>query len=76
MIGFIIGLLILMGGGGGSSKRRYGKLIKVRGFPKNHKVKLFRVVLSTQRTDYVVTNDLAQDDTQAIKEVCGKSKEN
>lgn len=52
-------------------ERKHGKLIKVRGFPKNHKVKLFRVVLSTQRTDYVVTNDLAQDDTQAIKEVCG-----
>ena len=35
------------------------------------KVKLFRVVLSTQRTDYVVTNDLAQDKTQIVQEVCG-----
>jgi hypothetical protein len=48
-----------------------GKLVKIKDFPKNHKVKLFRVVLSTQRTDYVVTNDLAQDDTQAVREVCG-----
>ena len=32
---------------------------------------LFRVVLSTQRTDYVVTNDLAQNDTQATQQACG-----
>lgn len=48
----------------------HGKLIKLKGFAKDHKVKLFRVVLSTQRTDYVVTNDLAQDNTQAVREVC------
>ena len=34
-------------------------------------MKLFRVVLSTQRTDYVVTNDFTQDNTQAVQEVCG-----
>jgi hypothetical protein len=34
-------------------------------------VKLFQVVLSTQRTDFVVTNEQAQDDTQAVQEVCG-----
>ena len=50
---------------------RHGKLIKIKGFPKDHKVKLFRVVLSPQRTDYVVTNDLTQDDTQAVQEACG-----
>jgi len=48
-----------------------GKLIKIKGFPKEHKGKLFRVVLSTQRTDYVVTNDFAQDTTQAVKDACG-----
>ena len=37
-----------------------GKRIKIRGFPKDHKVKLFRVMSSTRRTEYVVTNDLAQ----------------
>ena len=52
-------------------EQAHGKLIKLKGFPKDHKVKLFRVVLSTQRTDYVVTNDLAQDDVQAVREVCG-----
>jgi hypothetical protein len=29
-----------------------GKLIKIKKFPKDHKVKLFRVVSSTRRTDY------------------------
>ena len=47
---------------------QHGKLIKLKGFPKQHKVKLFRVVLSPQRTDYVVTNDLTQDDTQAVQD--------
>jgi hypothetical protein len=53
------------------AERKHGKVIKIKGFPKEHKVKLFRVVLSTQRTDYVVTNDLAQNDTQAIQQACG-----
>jgi hypothetical protein len=51
-------------------EKQQGKLIKIKGFPGNHKVKLFRVVLSIQRTDYVVTNDMAQDNTQAVQEVC------
>jgi hypothetical protein len=49
----------------------HGKVIKIKGFPKEYKVKLFRVVLSTQRTDYVVTNDWTQDDTAATQQVCG-----
>jgi len=49
----------------------HGKVIKIKDFPKAYKVKLFRVVLSTQRTDYVVTNDWAQDDTAATQQVCG-----
>jgi hypothetical protein len=53
------------------TERVHGKVVKLKGFPKDHKVKLFRVVLSTQRTDYVVTNDFAQDNTQAVQEVCG-----
>ena len=53
------------------SEKEHGKLIKVKGFPGAYKVKLFRVVLSAQRTDYVVTNDLAQDNTQVVQEVCG-----
>ena len=53
------------------AERQHGKVVKIKGFPKDHKVKLFRVVLSPQRTDYVVTNDFAQDNTQAVQEVCG-----
>ena len=34
-----------------------GKRIKIRGFPKNHKVQLFRVVVSPHRTEYLVTNE-------------------
>jgi len=49
----------------------HGKTIKIKGFPKDHKVKLFRVGLSLQRTDYIVTNDWTQNDTTATQEVCG-----
>jgi len=52
------------------TEKEHGKIVKLKGFPKDHKVKLFRVVLFTQRTDYVVTNDFAQDNTQAVQEVC------
>ena len=51
-------------------EKQTGKLIKLKGFPGAHKVKLFRVALSTKRTDYIVTNDMAQDNTQAVQEVC------
>ena len=49
-------------------EKQRDKVVKINGFPKDHKVKLFRVVLSKQRTDYVVTNDLTQNDTQAVQE--------
>ena len=45
-------------------ERRHGKRVKIRGFPRHHKVKLFRVAFCNGRTDYVVTNDLAQNDTR------------
>jgi hypothetical protein len=45
-----------------------GKTIKIKGFPKDHRVKLFRVVSSTRRTDWVVTNNLAQESTSAAQE--------
>jgi hypothetical protein len=48
-----------------------GKRIKIKGFPKEHKVQCFRVAVSTNHTDYVVTNDLAQDSTQATQQACG-----
>lgn len=48
-----------------------GKQLKIKGFPKAHKVQCFRVVVSTRRTDWIVTNDPAQDSTQATQQVCG-----
>ena len=49
---------------------QHGKRIKIRGFPKHHKVKLFRVASGDGRTDYVVTNDLAQNDTSVAQQAC------
>jgi hypothetical protein len=53
-----------------ATEAQIGKLIKVRGFPKDKKVKLFRVIVSTDKTEYVVTNDLAQDSTDDTQKVC------
>lgn len=55
-----------------------GKLIKVRGFPGDFKVKLFRVEVFTHRTEWVVTNDLFQSsthDTQKVSAVRWKIEE-
>ena len=50
---------------------KQGKTIKIKGFPKEHKVKLYRVEVSTHRTDYVVTNDLTQNSTKTTQRACG-----
>jgi hypothetical protein len=47
-----------------------GKLVKIHGFPRDYKVKLFRVA-ATNRTEYVVTNDLSEDSAVAVKDICG-----
>ena len=47
-----------------------GKLIKIKAFSKDKKVKLFRVIVSTDKTEYVATNDLNQDSTNVVQEVC------
>ena len=48
-----------------------GKLVKVHKMPADTRLKLFRVLVSTHRTDYIVTNDLAQQDTTAAEEKSG-----
>lgn len=48
-----------------------GKDVHLKDFPKGHRVRLFRLVLSTERTDYVATNDLTQDATPAVRDVYG-----
>ena len=47
-----------------------GKRIKIKGFPQDHKVKLFRVVSSSRRTEYVVTNDRAQTNRSVVQQAC------
>src|SRR5258708_6065486 len=46
------------------SEVQHGKTLHIKDFPKGHQVKVFRLVHSTERTDYVATNDMAQDSTQ------------
>ena len=45
-----------------------GKLIKVFKMPMDTYFKLFRVLVSTTRTDYIITNDIAQNSTEAAEE--------
>ena len=52
------------------SELEEGKVIKIHGFAKEYKVKLFRVEVSSHRTDYVVTNDFTQDSTDETRQVC------
>jgi IS4 transposase len=51
-------------------EQQHGKRVHLKGFPKGHQLKLFRLLLSPKRTDYVVTNDLAQDSVEAVQEAC------
>lgn len=48
-----------------------GKKIHIKDFPKGHRVKLFRLVFSTERTDFVATNDVTQASTEAAQRACG-----
>jgi hypothetical protein len=49
------------------TEEEHGKLVKVKGFAKNFYLKLFRVIVSTDRTDFIVTNDLSQEDSEATQ---------
>ena len=54
-----------------ADEQTHGKRIKIKGFPKDRQVRLFRVEVSTHRTDWVVTHDPSRDSTQATQEACG-----
>jgi hypothetical protein len=56
---------------GSKEELKSGKLIKIKKFPPNKKVKLFRVEVSTDRTDFIATNDKAQDSTEVVQKECG-----
>jgi DDE family transposase len=51
-------------------EKAHGKNIHVKDFPKRHRLQLFRLVVSTDRTDYVVTNDMTQTSTDETQQVC------
>ena len=52
-----------------AAETHFGKRLKLNKFPKNHKVKVFRVA-SSRRTDYIATNDLSQSDVSVVRQVC------
>ena len=47
-----------------------GKIVKIKKFPGAKKVKLFRVTVSTDRTDFIATNDFSQNSTDIVQKVC------
>jgi hypothetical protein len=54
-----------------AAEEAHGKRLHLKDFPKGHRVRLFRLVLSPERTDYVATNDLSQDAAPAVRDVYG-----
>lgn len=44
-----------------------GKMVHLKKFPKGHQVKLFRIAVSTHRTEHMVTNDHSQDSSDATR---------
>jgi tRNA-binding EMAP/Myf-like protein len=48
---------------------KQGKIIKIKKFPGAKKVKLFRVTVSTNRTEFIVTNDSYQNSTKVVQQV-------
>jgi hypothetical protein len=47
-----------------------GKNVHLKDFPAGHRVQLFRLAVFTDRTDYVVTNDLAQNSADETQKAC------
>jgi hypothetical protein len=44
-------------------QKKHGRLIKINKFPNPHRHKLFQIVISNDKTELIVTNDLTQDST-------------
>lgn len=49
------------------SEKKNGVLIHIKGFPKDMDVTLFQFPISTNRVDYIVTNDKSQKDSQTVQ---------
>lgn len=50
--------------------RLQGKSIKIKGFPAAKKVRLFRVTISTNRTEYIATNEVNISDIKQVRKIC------
>ena len=50
------------------NEEQHGKMVKLHKFPKDMRLKLFRVVVSSDRTDYIVTNDIALSSTRDVQD--------
>jgi len=53
-----------------AADQQVGKSIKIKGFPKHYRVRVFRVATSTRRTDWIVTNDPAATTTEVAQQAC------
>ena len=51
-------------------EKAHGKQVHVKDFPKGHRLQLFRLVVSKDRTDSIVTNDVTQTSTDETQPVC------
>ncbi len=51
-------------------EQQHGKTLHIKDFPKGHRVKLFRLAFSAERTDFIATNHMAQASTQDTQNVC------
>jgi hypothetical protein len=54
-----------------TEETKQGKTVHLKKMPKGHRLKLFRLAFSTERTDYVITNDMTQDNSDVVKVHCG-----
>ena len=51
-----------------NDEKKNGTLIHVKGFPKDMDVTLFQFTISTNRVDYIVTNDKIQKTAQTVQD--------
>jgi SRSO17 transposase len=54
-----------------TAEEQTGKTVKLKGFAGATRLKLFRVAVSTNRTEYLVTNEMTQSDTEAAQKESG-----
>jgi hypothetical protein len=54
-----------------SQEVQQGKLVKVHKMPHSTYLRLFRVLVSTHRTDYIITNEVSQQDTAGAEAKSG-----